>query len=101
MSVEYGSNITPLFGDREPPEPPARTRPRVKKRRLLAILLPLVLLAIVSTVFGMMMAVASDLPDLENRKEYQDARNSVLYDRNGKQLGVLTNSNRRVLVSWG
>ena len=26
------------------------------------------------------MAVASDLPDLENRKEYQDARNSVLYD---------------------
>ena len=41
MSVEYGSNITPLFGDREPPEPPAAGRPRVKKRRLLAILLPL------------------------------------------------------------
>ena len=49
MSVEYGSNITPLFGDREPPEPPARVRPRVKKRRLLAIFLPLGLLAIVST----------------------------------------------------
>ncbi len=27
------------------------------------------------------MAVASDLPDLENRREYQDARNSVLFDR--------------------
>ena len=26
------------------------------------------------------MAVASDLPELENRKEYQDARNSVLLD---------------------
>ena len=64
MSVEYGSNITPLFGDREPPEPPARVRPRVKKRRLLAIFLPLAILAVVSTLFGMMMAVASDLPDL-------------------------------------
>ena len=29
------------------------------------------LLALVSTVFGMMMAVASDLPALENRKEYK------------------------------
>ncbi len=87
MSVEYGSNITPLFGDREPPEPPARVRPRVKKRRLLAIFLPLGILAIVSTLFGMMMAVASDLPDLENRKEYQDARNSVLVDSQGQTLG--------------
>jgi penicillin-binding protein 1A len=100
MSVEYGSNITPLFGDREPPEPPARVRPRVKKRRLLAIFLPLGLLAIVSTLFGMMMAVASDLPDLENRKEYQDARNSVLVDSQGQTLGVLTNNQSRVLVRY-
>jgi penicillin-binding protein 1A len=100
MSVETGSNITPLFGDQEPPEPP-RARPRVKKLRLLAILLPLGLLAIVSTLFGMMMAVASDLPDLENRKEYQDARNSVLEDANGRTLGVLTNNQSRVLVRYG
>ena len=33
------------------------------------------------------MAVASDLPDLENRKEYQDARNSVLVDAHGQPLG--------------
>jgi penicillin-binding protein 1A len=104
MSVEYGSNITPLFGDREPPEPPEPpepARPRVKKLRLLALILPLGLLAIVSTVFGMMMAVASDLPDLENRKEYQDARNSVLKDSQGQTLGVLTNNQSRVLVSYG
>ena len=100
MSVEYGSNITPLFGDREPPEPPARVRPRVKKRRLLAIFLPLGILAIVSTLFGMMMAVASDLPDLENRKEYQDARNSMLTDSQGRTLGVLTNNQSRVLVRY-
>jgi penicillin-binding protein 1A len=99
MSVETGSNITPLFGDQPPPEPPRR-RTRVKKLRLLAILLPLAILAIVSTLFGMMMAVASDLPDLENRKEYQDAKNSVLVDSHGRSLGVLTNNQSRVLVSY-
>ncbi len=73
-------------------------RPRLKKLRLLVVLVGLSLLALVSTVFGMMMAVASDLPDLENRKEYQDARNSVLVDARGRQLGVLTNNQSRILV---
>ncbi|MDP9344628.1 MAG: transglycosylase domain-containing protein, partial [Actinomycetota bacterium] len=98
MSEENRSDITPLFGD---PEPPAPTRPRVKRLRLLAIAVPLVLLAMVSTIFGMMMAVASDLPALENRREYKDARNSVLYDVHGKQLGVLTNNQSRLLVQFG
>jgi penicillin-binding protein 1A len=98
MSVETGSNITPLFGDQEPPTGPPPARPRVKKLRLLAIFLPLALLAVVSTVFGMMMAVASDLPNLENRKEYQDARNSVLKDSQGNTLGLLTNNQSRVIV---
>src|SRR6185503_16081354 len=97
MSDANGSpdNVTPLFVD------PPRDRPRVRKLRLLVVLVPLLLLAMVSTVFGMMMAVASDLPALENRKEYQDARNSVLYDYTGKQaLGVLTNNQSRVLVTY-
>ena len=97
MSDANGSpdNVTPLFAD------PPRTRPRVRKLRLLVVLVPLTLLAIVSTVFGMMMAVTSDLPALENRKEYQDARNSVLYDYTGKRsLGVLTNNQSRVLVTY-
>jgi penicillin-binding protein 1A len=76
-------------------------RPRLNRLRLLVVLVPLLLLAAVSTAFGMMMAVASDLPDLENRREYQDARNSVLVDRQGRELGVLTNNERRVLVSYG
>jgi len=100
MSVETGSNITPLFGDQEPPTGPPPVNPRMKKLRLLAIFLPLTLLAIVSTVFGMMMAVASDLPDLENRKEYQAAKNSVLLDSQGQEIGVLTNNQSRVLVSY-
>jgi penicillin-binding protein 1A len=96
MSDANGSdNVTPLFAD------PPRRRPRVRKLRLLVVLVPVMLLAVVSTVFGMMMAVASDLPDLENRKEYQDARNSVLYDDTGKHaLGVLTNNQSRVIVTY-
>ena len=95
MSDANGSdNVTPLF------EQPAARRPRVRKLRLLVVLVPLSLLALISTVFGMMMAVASDLPDLENRKEFQDARNSELYDVHGKQLGVLTNNLSRVIVSY-
>jgi penicillin-binding protein 1A len=95
MSDANGSdNVTPLF------EQPRAPRPKVRKLRLLVVLVPLSLLALVSTVFGMMMAVASDLPNLENRKEFQDARNSVLYDVRDRELGVLTNNQSRVIVSF-
>ena len=54
---------------------PARTaaarKPKVRKLRLFWILFGLGALAIVSTIFGMMMAVASDLPQIENRAEYK------------------------------
>src|SRR3954468_8300653 len=96
MSDERESNITPLF----PQDAAGDVSPRVKKARLLAVLIPLVALAVISTLFGMMMAVASDLPALENRKEYQDARNSVLTDVRGKQLGELTNNQARILVGF-
>src|SRR4051812_85680 len=99
MSADVRPDITaiPSEGDGNG-TPPAR--PRLKKLRLLAILIPLGLLAMVSTVFGMMMAVASDLPDLENRQEYKNARNSVMYDVRGKRLGVLTSNQNRVLVNY-
>ena len=76
-------------------------RPRVYKLRLALIVAGLGALAIVSTVFGMMMAVASELPALENREEYRHARNSVLYDVNGKQIGVLTSQENRILIRPG
>ncbi|HEU4978564.1 MAG TPA: transglycosylase domain-containing protein [Solirubrobacteraceae bacterium] len=94
MSVQTPPDITPLF-----PEPP-RTKPRVKKLRLLAILAPLAGLALVSTVFGMMMAVASDLPDLETAKEFQTAHNSVLLDDRGRRIGILTSNENRIIVPY-
>jgi penicillin-binding protein 1A len=74
-------------------------RPRIKKLRVLSIFVGLSLLAFVSTVFGMMMAVASDLPQLENREQYRSNKNnSVLLDYRGRQLGILTNNQNVVLV---
>ena len=78
---------------------PANPRPRIKKLRVLSIFAGLVLLAFISTVFGMMMAVASDLPRLENHEQYRASKNnSVLLDYRGRKLGILTNNQNVVLV---
>jgi penicillin-binding protein 1A len=80
--------------------PPGSGRPRLRKRRLLLTVVPLVLLAAVSTVFGMMMALARELPNLETAREFQTARNSVLQDRLGRPLGLLTSDRNRVLIPY-
>ena len=58
----------------------------------------LALLALVSWVFGIMTAVAGDLPALENRAQFERAENSIIVDRNGTRLATLTNNEGRVLV---
>src|SRR4051794_9438141 len=77
-------------------------RPRVRKLRLALILSGLSVLAIVSLFFGMMMAVASDLPKLENRKIFQlrEKRNSPLVDAPGRPLGILTGNQNVVPVHY-
>src|SRR4051795_9753183 len=79
--------------------PAAAPKRRLKKLRLLILVLGLGLLALVSTVFGMMMAVASDLPALENRQEYRAAKNSILEAADGghTELARLTGKNNRIL----
>ncbi|HYM57259.1 MAG TPA: transglycosylase domain-containing protein [Solirubrobacteraceae bacterium] len=74
-------------------EPPRR-RVKVRKLRVFSLLIGLGLLAAVSTVFGMMMAVASDLPALEE----PSSQNSVLVDRRGTPLGLLTGNQNRILL---
>jgi penicillin-binding protein 1A len=78
------------------PDPPLG-RPRLKRLRLALILSGLSVLAVVSMVFGMMMAVASDLPDLENRAEFRKAQNSLLVDANGNYLATLSNQGRIII----
>jgi penicillin-binding protein 1A len=77
---------------RKPKQP--RRHVRIRKLRLFALLLGLGILAAVSTVFGMMMAVASDLPKLEP----QATRNSVLYDRDNHRIGLLTGNEKRLFL---
>jgi penicillin-binding protein 1A len=77
---------------------PTGGRPRLKKLRFLLIFLAVMLLGLVSFVFGMFMAVASDLPSLDNRAEYNNARNSVLLDDIGRPLGVLSRQNQILLT---
>jgi penicillin-binding protein 1A len=81
-------------------EPTTTRKPKVKKLRLLLILVGLSGLALVSTVFGMMMAVASDLPQLENKAEFERARNSVVYadGRDHERLARLTGNENRILL---
>jgi penicillin-binding protein 1A len=95
-----GPHLTAVpTGPALPPTEPPRTKPKIKKLRLLAILIPLALLAIVSTVFGMMMAVASDLPGLEQLPQVAKRRNSVLYDVQGNRLATLTSNQGRIIVN--
>ena len=77
-----------------------RTRPRVKKLRLLLVLAGLGLLALVSTAFGMMMAVAADLDELESKTDIrkEEGRNSVLTDVHGRRLGILRSPENRIIV---
>jgi penicillin-binding protein 1A len=102
-------------GDNGSPPPPARPpRPKLKKLRLALVVLGLSVLAVISTVFGMLMAVASDLPSLDNRAEFRAAENSLLFadDRNNPdcrdfdpekcgRIAKLTGNLNRILVSEG
>ena len=87
--------------------PPPR-KPKLKKLRLALLIFGLSVLALLSTVFGMLMAVASDLPSLENRAQYNKAENSVLYADNWgckdlekapcQPIAKLTGNQNRILV---
>jgi penicillin-binding protein 1A len=74
-------------------------RPKVKKLRLMMIVVPLMFLAAVSTVFGMMMAVAREIPSLEASAELREAKNSTLLPAGGgDQIARLTGNNNRIIV---
>jgi penicillin-binding protein 1A len=75
-----------------------RSQLQLNKLRLGLTLFALAILAVVSTVFGMMMAVAQDLPDLEAQNQFKAARNSELLDDQGRKLAVLTGKDNRILV---
>jgi penicillin-binding protein 1A len=75
-------------------------RPRVRKLRLLLVLIGFLALAGASTLFGMLTAIASDLPEL-NPTVPAASVDSYLYDANGTPIGVLAPPDKSVSDSWG
>jgi penicillin-binding protein 1A len=48
----------------------------------------------------MMMSVASDLPQLENRQQYKQEKNSYLYDDKWRPIGIFAPDNHVVIDTW-
>ena len=88
--------MSDLTAEPIPFEPP-RVRPRIKKLRVLVVAVPLLLLALVSTVFGMMMAVAADVNGLDTTQVFREAHSSRIVDVRGQPLGILSDQNRVVV----
>jgi penicillin-binding protein 1A len=94
MSVEVRPDILPV-----PPSlsRPAR-KPRLKRLRFVLISFAVLLLGLVSFVFGMFVAVASDLPSLTRFSQYKNAQSSVLLDDFGHPIGVVSEGNRVIVT---
>ncbi len=85
---------------RRGPRKPSRNGTRLRWIRIGLVLFGLACLAGMSTVFGMMMAVASELPALDNQAEFRAAQNSVLL-AGDRQVAKLTGNKNRILVREG
>jgi len=73
----------------------------MKKVRILFVLMGLGILATVSIVFGMMMAVSQNLPAVYNFALYKASKNSEVFDAAGAPIGTLTSDQNKILLSAG
>jgi penicillin-binding protein 1A len=83
---------------RESPAP--RKRRRIRKLRLLVLTLGLFVLALSSFTFGLVTAIAGEVPKLDPSRRKPEA-NTKIYDSTGKRiLAVLRGNENRVLVDY-
>jgi penicillin-binding protein 1A len=78
-----------------------RSKPRLKKLRILFVVMGLGVLGLVSMVFGMMAAVSQDLPAIYNFAQYKAAKNSEIFDASGEPIGTLTSDQNKILLTSG
>ena len=78
-----------------------RSKPRLKKLRILFVFLGLCVLGLVSMVFGMMMAVSRDLPAIYDFAQYKASKNSEVFDAAGEPIGTLTSDQNKILLDSG
>ena len=92
------ADITPLPSTRRARRRAKKAgKPRLRKLRLIAVFIPLAFIALISTVFGMMMAVGPEVEMFSAANQARHARNSVLYDDQGKVIGIITTGDRILL----
>ena len=85
---------------RERPEPARKTNGRrIRKLRLLALVLVLGVLGFASFMFGLVTAIASQLPQYDPAHQKKIAHDGYIYDRNGNVLAVLRGKESRVILN--
>ncbi len=97
MSAVVRTDIPPAPAP-EPDDGGAGPKPRVKRLRLVAIVFSVLVLGLVSFLFGIFISVASDLPSLARFSTLKDARSSVLLDDLGHPIGVVSQQNRVIVT---
>jgi penicillin-binding protein 1A len=78
-----------------------RSKPRLKKLRILFVVMGLGVLGLVSMIFGMMAAVSQDLPAIYNFAQYKASKNSEVFDSSGEPIGTLTSDQNKILLASG
>ena len=96
MSVEARPDIPPAPASADAERRPA-SKPRLKRLRLVAILFAILLLGLISFVFGMFVSIASDLPSLTQFSQIKNAQSSEIFDDLGHPIGVLSQENRVIV----
>ncbi|MBA2385199.1 MAG: PBP1A family penicillin-binding protein [Actinobacteria bacterium] len=82
---------------------PARKRRRIRKLRLLGLVIVLGVLSCVSFSFGLVRAIASEIPKLDPQRQLDQQVNGYIYDSNRRSprvLAVLRGSEARTLVKY-
>jgi penicillin-binding protein 1A len=72
---------------------------RIRKLRLLALVLVLGLLSSAAFLFGLVTAIASQLPQYDPAHQQKIAHDGYIYDRNGQLLAVLRGKESRVILN--
>jgi penicillin-binding protein 1A len=86
---------------RRRPEPARKNGRRIRKLRLLALVAVLGMLSMASFTFGMVTAIASQIPELDPAHQQKFEHDGYVYDRNGDLLAVLRGRESRVLLTSG
>jgi penicillin-binding protein 1A len=89
----------PAAGDQSSADQRSTRRTRLKRLRFLAILFAVLLLGLISFVFGIFVSVAADLPSLTKFALYKNEKSSTLLDDLGQPIGVLSQQDRVIVTA--